>query len=121
MKPLHAGWMIDSYNRLSSLDGKQIILAGWRASGITDALEKGLKVFSYNVLDPYDDIDHFDQGEIRFPIISVVSAASEEYIENERVIVSDDQDDVNFSEYNPNITITEIESDEEEEDEGSKV
>ena len=121
MKPLHAGWMIDSYNRLSSLDGKQIILAGWRASGITDALEKGLKEFSYNVLDPYDDIDHFDQGEIRFPITSVVSAASEEYIENERVIVSDDQDDVNFSEYNPNIAITEIESDEEEEDEGSKV
>ena len=66
MKPLHAGWMIDSYNWLSSLDGKQIILAGWRVSGITDVLEKGLKGFSYNVLDPYDDIDHFDQGKSGF-------------------------------------------------------
>ena len=28
MKPLHAGWLIDVYNQLSSSDGKQIILSG---------------------------------------------------------------------------------------------
>ena len=121
MKPLHAGWMIDVYNRLSSLEGKQIILAGWKASGIADALEKGLSGFSCNVLDPYDDIDHFDQGEIGFSITSVVSAASEEYIEKERVVVSsDDQDDENDSEYIPNVVIAENESEEEEEDEESE-
>ena len=39
MKPLHAGWLIDCYNQLTSSQEKEIILAGWRASGIYTAVE----------------------------------------------------------------------------------
>ena len=41
IKPLHAAWLIDCYNQLSSSHGKEIILAGWRASGISAAVEHG--------------------------------------------------------------------------------
>ena len=30
MKTLHAGWLVDVYNQLSSFEGKQIILSGWQ-------------------------------------------------------------------------------------------
>ena len=93
MKPLHAGWLIDAYNKLSSCDGKSLILSGWKAAGISEALEKGLAGFSRGILDPYIDIDPFDQGEIDFNITSVVSVPSEEYVEQERVIDEDSDDE----------------------------
>ena len=39
MKPLHAKWIMDLYNELTSEKGKEIVLSGWRASGILDAVE----------------------------------------------------------------------------------
>ena len=39
MKPLHARWVIDVLNQLSSFERKKVILAGWNVSGISDALE----------------------------------------------------------------------------------
>ena len=32
MKPLHAKWVIDVFNQLSSFERKKVILAGWKAS-----------------------------------------------------------------------------------------
>ena len=37
MKPLHAGWLISCYDKLTSLQGSQVILSGWRAAGIVEA------------------------------------------------------------------------------------
>ena len=31
MKPLHAGWLIDIYNELSSPEGRKVILGGWKS------------------------------------------------------------------------------------------
>ena len=45
MKPLHAGWLIETYNELSSNEGKQVIISGWRAAGIMNAIETGLEGF----------------------------------------------------------------------------
>ena len=45
IKHLHAGWLIDCYNHLTSSRGKEIILAGWRASEISAAVEDGLVGF----------------------------------------------------------------------------
>ena len=42
MKYLHAKWVIDIFNQLSSFEEKKLILAGWNALGILDALESGL-------------------------------------------------------------------------------
>ena len=39
MKPLHAKWIIDVFNQLSSFERTKVILAGWKVSGISNALE----------------------------------------------------------------------------------
>ena len=81
MKPLHAGWLIDCYNQLTSSHGKEIVLTGWRASGISATVEDGLIGF---LIDPFNEIDPFDQT-IEINITSVVRPMSEEYINKETV------------------------------------
>ena len=41
MKPLHAKWLIELYNELSSEACRDVIISGWRQSGILDAIELG--------------------------------------------------------------------------------
>ena len=53
MKPLHAKWVADVFNQLSSFEGKKVILAEWKASGISDALQRGLAGCSGSLVDPY--------------------------------------------------------------------
>ena len=52
MKPLHAGWIVDFYNLLTTAQGKEIIDSGWKVAGIADAIRVGLnaKVSSVNFL-----------------------------------------------------------------------
>ena len=114
MKPLHAGWLIDVYNQLSLFEGEQIILSGWKAAGISVALEKGLAGFSGGIMDPFDDIDPFNQEEIDFNMSSVVSVASEEYVEIERIVNVHDDDD-NNGEYLLNTAIPDEMDNEEDE------
>lgn len=52
MKPLHAEQIIDVYNQLSSFEGQKIILAGCKASGISDVFKKVLAGFSGGSTDP---------------------------------------------------------------------
>ena len=89
MKPLHAWWLIDCYNQLTSPQGKEIILAGWRASRISAVVEDGLIDF---VIDPFNEIDAFDQT-IEINMTSVVRPMSEEYINKEKVFHDCDLDD----------------------------
>ena len=58
LKPLHAGWIVDFYNHMSPNKGKDIIMSGWRAAGILDALSKGKEIIQKS-LDPFKDIDDF--------------------------------------------------------------
>ena len=32
LKPLHAGWVVDFYNHITSAEGKQVVLNGWKAA-----------------------------------------------------------------------------------------
>ena len=68
---------------------KKIILAGWRASGISAAVEDGLISFLIN---PFNEIDPFDQT-IEINMTSVVRPISEEYINKEKVFHDYDSDD----------------------------
>ena len=52
-----------------------------------------MTVFSRGVLDPYSDVDPFDQGDIDFNMTSFVAIPSEEYMEQERVINEDSDDE----------------------------
>ena len=57
------------------------------------ALRKGLSGFSGGSIDPFHDIDPFDQAEANFNITPVVNCTSEEYVEEERVFAATDDDD----------------------------
>ena len=89
MKPFHAGWLIDCNNQLASSHGKEIIFPGWRASGISAAVEDGLIGF---LIDPFNEIDPFDQT-IEIQITSVVRSMSEECINKEKVFHDYDSGD----------------------------
>ena len=55
LKPLHAGWLIDAYDHLTSEAGRKIIANGWQSAGITSAISKGVQ--GLPTLDPFDTID----------------------------------------------------------------
>ena len=55
LKPIHAEWVVDFYNYMTSDDGKKVIENGWLASGIADAVRLGLKELP--TLDLFSDID----------------------------------------------------------------
>ena len=89
MKPLHAWWLKDCYNHLTSSHGKENILAGSRASGVSAAVEDGLIGFLTN---PFNEIDPFDQT-IEINMTSVVRPISKVYINKEKVFHDYDSDD----------------------------
>ena len=79
---------------MSSSDGNSVILSGWKAAGITNALEKGLTGFAREILDTYIDTDLFDQGDIYFDMALVTTTPSEEFVEKERErVVKENSDD----------------------------
>ena len=55
VKPLHARWLIEMYNHMTSSEGRDVCLKGWKVAGILDAAEKGLEELPN--LDPFHDID----------------------------------------------------------------
>lgn len=54
IKPLHAKWLLQFYNHITSSDGHKVILNGWKASGIYDAVRMGSA--SLDSHDPFQDI-----------------------------------------------------------------
>ena len=76
LKPLHAGWLIDFYNQMTSEEGKKVIHSGWRAAGIRDALRLGLNQLPS--LDPFIDIDPMLEEMNVEPNLPSVSNLSDE-------------------------------------------
>ena len=68
MKPLHTQWVIDLHNQFFSFNSKRVILSAWKVSVILDALTKGLAGFPGGFINPFYNIDPFDQGEVDFNI-----------------------------------------------------
>ena len=55
LKPLHASWLIELFDHMTSPAGKAVSLKGWEVAGITDAVKKG--THGLPSLDPFHDID----------------------------------------------------------------
>ena len=55
LKPIHAGWLVEFYNHMTTTKGKDIIDGGWKASGIFDAIKLGSEKMPS--IDPFLDID----------------------------------------------------------------
>ena len=48
VKPIHAGWLVEFYNHMTTSKGKAIIDSGWKAAGISDAVKLGSSKLSSN-------------------------------------------------------------------------
>ena len=55
LKPLHAEWLVELFNHMTTSQGKEIIMSGWKASGIIEAIKKG--TVRLPNLDPFNDLD----------------------------------------------------------------
>ena len=97
LKPLHAKWLLEFYNHITSETGAEIILNGWKATGIYDALKMGAAVLPS--LDPFQDIsplpgnnDDDDTSGIS-NIVNVPVEVKEGFV---NPIVDDDEDNDEF-------------------------
>ena len=55
LKPIHAGWLVEFYNHMTTSKGKEIIDNGWKAAGISNVLELGSSKMPS--IDPFNNID----------------------------------------------------------------
>ena len=62
LKPLHASWMLEMYDYLTSAKGKKIIIKGLEAAGITQAILGGSN--SLPSLDPFSEVDPMENDTI---------------------------------------------------------
>ena len=76
IKPIHAGWLTEFYNYMTSAVGKKYIHSVWRTSGITDAIKVG-KV-NLPPIDPFNDLDPLLPLTEKTPEIDSVIAITEE-------------------------------------------
>ena len=78
LKSLHAKWLLDLYNHMTSQEGKKVIMKGWEVAGISGAVEKGIA--GLPSLDPFDDIDPLSTTPfvIKSEINEFISVASEQ-------------------------------------------
>ena len=54
-KLLYAGWVIDFYDFITSAEGKEVILNGWKVADIYDVIRLGIGKLP--VMDPYHDTE----------------------------------------------------------------
>ena len=64
MKPSHAKWIMNLYDKITSEKGKEIALNVWKAAGILDAMETGSAKLKF--LEPFNEIDPPDGGSVSF-------------------------------------------------------
>ena len=89
LKPLHAQWLVEFYNLITSWEKKEIITRGFERAGITHALELGSSN-NLSELDPFAEFSNLVSGDE----LADQSLPDEEYLQsftNERVD-SDDSD-----------------------------
>ena len=61
LKPLHAKWLIELHNYLTSPEGREICMKGWKVTGIYDAVQ--MTSTNLRSLDPFADIDPLFEKE----------------------------------------------------------
>ena len=99
LKPLHAKWLVEYYNEITSENGSSVIINGWKAAGIYDAIKAGSS--GLQSIDPFEDIspfvtehdgsESFLPGELRENFVNVPFDE-----ENSKWEQSDNGDDVDF-------------------------
>ena len=68
-KPIHAGWLVEFYNHMTTSKGKEIIDSGQKAAGIFDAVK--LDSSKLLPIDPFHDI---------YPMLGAESESSNRHL-----------------------------------------
>ena len=73
MKPFHASWMVQLYDHLTSECGTEIVVNGWKAAGISDAVNLGSKG-----LPPLDQFCELNPQKVEIPdhLVIPITASS---------------------------------------------
>ena len=61
LKPCHAEWLVECYNHMTTTVAQNVIQSGWKAAGITEALQDGVK--GLGSFDPFQEIDPLIERE----------------------------------------------------------
>ena len=56
LNPCHAEWLVECYNHMTTTAAQNVIQSGWKATGITEALQVGVK--GLGSLDPFKRLTH---------------------------------------------------------------
>ena len=98
IKPLHAEWITQFYNQMTSPESKKIIESGWLAAGIRDATRLGLS--NLPSIDPFEEISPMKDAttayEVPTPISAFSMSSEEKGIGYSRQNDSDDDDEEEF-------------------------
>ena len=92
IKSLHAKWLLQMYNEITSEVGREACLKGWQVAGIKGAVEKGLS--NLPCLDPFEDIDPMIRINMELQIAEPCAILEgSKYISGVTVSDSDDDND----------------------------
>ena len=104
LKPLHAKWLVEYYNKITSENGSCVIINGWKAAGVYDAIKTGSS--GLKSIDKFEDISPLvtkhDESESFLPatIDQLTDELRENFVnvpfdeENSEWEQSDNEDDV---------------------------
>ena len=95
IKPIHAAWVVDFYNHMTTAKGVEIITSGWRAAGILDAIELGSSALPS--IDPFDDIDPLLSTQLEDSCNN--AGVTDEYIDTDNNVVDKDDENDDKDEY----------------------
>ena len=115
LKPLHASWLIELFDHVTSPAGKDVSLKGWKVAGITDIVKKGTSRLPS--LDPFHNIDplSFIPVAIEEGNSETINGEQREMYLSEESMDVDDTDDEEWDDRDRN-AFDAFETDEEEED-----
>ena len=91
LKPLHAQWVVDLYNYLTSEKGQEVIANGWRSAGITEAISVGSQ--GLPSLDPFHHVDPLDEETSSFEAAVTTGAGIENFVTPKESFQSDSEDE----------------------------
>ena len=82
INPLHAKWLVEYYNETLSENGSSVIVNGWKAASIYDAIKAGS--FGLQSINPFEDISPLvtKNDESESFLLAIIDQLTGELLEN---------------------------------------
>ena len=98
LKPCHAEWLVECYNHMTNTAAPNVIQSGWKAAGITEALQVGVKwlvsLDAFQEIDPLIEREGYENSAIFNATKTEIAVLKSKYL----VDTQHDRDSVSDSE-----------------------